>query len=124
MKITGYKDLQERIEGLRNESSRAERDMELAFERVVRGLDPVTLVKSSVQQLNRDHGLKMDVVKAGINLGATFLIDKMMGRGKSFKGFLSSIVLEKYARLFVEKGVPGIIQVVASTLKTKTERNF
>ncbi len=124
MKITGYQDLQERIEDLRNESSKAQQDMESAFDRVVTGLDPVTLVKSSVQQLSRDHGLKMDVVKAGMNMGANFLIDKIMGRRKSLKGFLSSILLEKYSQLFIEKGVPGIIQAVANTLKTKAERNF
>lgn len=124
MKITGYQDLQERIEELRNESSKAQQDMESAFGRVVTGLDPVTLVKSSVQQLSRDHGLKMDVVKAGMNMGANFLIDKIMGRRKSLKGFLSSILLEKYSHLLIEKGVPGIIQAVANTLKTKAERNF
>lgn len=124
MKITGYQDLQERIEDLRNESSKAQQDMESAFDRVVTGLDPVTLVKGSVQQLSRDHGLKMDVVKAGMNMGANFLIDKMMGRRKSLKGFLSSILLEKYSHLLIEKGVPGIIQAVANTLKTKADRNF
>lgn len=124
MKITGYKDLGQRIEDLRNESIKAERDMESAFDRVVTGLDPVTLVKSSVQQLSRDHGLKIDVVKAGMNMGANFLIDKIMGRRKSFKGFLSSILLEKYSHLFIDKGVPGIIQAVANSLKTRTERDF
>lgn len=122
--INGYSELKERISELKAEKVLREQELSTAFNNFNATFDPISIIKKSVRNLNQDQQLKNDVVKAGVNMGVNFVIDTVMGRRKSLKGFLSSVLLEKYSTLFIEKKLGGVLQGIGSIIKGTRKREF
>ena len=72
--------------------------------------------------LVEDKQVKVDFVKMGLNIGATFLIDLVLGRHRSVKGFLSSEVASKISSALINTNFSKIISSVTKLLPQKLEQ--
>lgn len=125
IKISSHTELVMRIMNLKAEKYTREEELRYSFKEFVYTLNPVSLVKESLHNLAEDREVKFDMAKIGINLGANFLIDKIMGRNRSIKGFLSSVLIEKLSSLFLNNNnnISKIISEVSKLLHPKSEQD-
>ncbi|MBL0309933.1 MAG: hypothetical protein IPP77_09725 [Bacteroidetes bacterium] len=114
--IFNHADLMIRIAQLREKKVEQEEDLKLTFREFANTLNPVMIVKQSLHELATDTDVKVDVVKVGLNLGTSFLIDMVFGRNRSVKGFISSVILEKISTSLINNNVSKIISGVSSLL--------
>lgn len=114
--ISNHGDLLISIAQLRVKKEEQEEDLKLIFREFANTLNPVMIAKQSLHELATDSGVKVDVVKVGLNLGTSFLIDVVFGRSRSVKGFISSVILEKISTSLINNNVSKIISGVSSLL--------
>lgn len=115
-KITRYADLMIHIAYLNSEKLKQEEELKSICGELVNSMHPVSIVKQSLHDLAEDKRVHFDLLKAGLNVGSTFLIDNIMGRNKSIRGFLSSMVIEKIASTFINNQNSSKIIAGASKL--------
>lgn len=120
--VTNYPELLSRIEYLKIEKIRQEEELRHLFSEFVNTLNPITIVKESLHKLVEDKQVKVDFVKAGLNIGATFLIDLVFGRQRSVKDFLSSTVASKISTALINTNFSKIISGVTKLLPQKLEQ--
>jgi len=92
--ITDHATLTERILQLRE-------DKKIEFS----SLNPFNMLKQSLHEFVEDKDVKTDILKAGVNIGANLLIDKSLGKYRSIKGFLSSVLVESISTPFIYSGL-------------------
>lgn len=107
--ITIYTEVTMRIMHLKQEKFRQEDELKDAFKEFVYHLSPVSMVKQSLHQLAQDREVQFDLTKIGLNLGANFLIDRILGKNSSFKGFLSALLVEKISDSFINNNLSNLI---------------
>lgn len=103
--ITSHASLQVRINELKRERSTQEERLKYAFQAFAHTHSPLSIIKGSVKGLTQDKELRTDMVKAGLNLGTDFIIERLLGRSRSVKGFLSSILVENLSTPLINKWV-------------------
>jgi len=121
-KLTNYSELTNRIQALKDEKILHEAKLKNVFEGFANSLNPVSMIKDSIHSLAGDKVVRLDLAKAGLNLGANFLIEQVIGRNRSIKGFLTSIVVEKFSTLFINKNGLGVIAGIKNMLLKKPEQ--
>ena len=92
--ITYHQLLSERIAVLKDECAGLEIKLKGTIAEIAQSISPASILKSSVKQLSTDKEFRTEAVVSGLSLGANFLIEKILGRSKSIKGFLSSVLVE------------------------------
>ena len=107
--ITGYSEMVMRIMHLKQEKFRQEDELKDAFKEFIYNLSPVSMVKQSLHKLAEDREVQFDLTKIGLNLGANFLIDRILGKNSSLKGFLSALLVEKISDSFINNNLSTII---------------
>ncbi|OFX58327.1 MAG: hypothetical protein A2066_06605 [Bacteroidetes bacterium GWB2_41_8] len=107
--ITGYTEVTMRIMHLKQEKIRQEDELNDALKELVYNLSPVSMVKQSLHKLAHDREVQFDLTKIGLNLGANFLIDRILGKNSSLKGFLSALLVEKISASFINNNLSVII---------------
>lgn len=119
--INNHKDLALRILQLKSERMREEIELKDSFSDLVSSLSPSSLVRHTLSDLVHDKELKMDLATTGMNLGAEFLIDRLLGKNKSLKGYLSSIFVDKIATSLITNNSSKIISIFTNLLAPKQE---
>ena len=66
-------------------------------------IHPAHMLKNAVADLAKDEGLRADLGKLGLTLGADFLAGKLFGKHRSVKSYLSGFVFQKLATHFVHE---------------------
>lgn len=97
IKVAAYTDLQQQIDTLKKEKKEKEIELKYQFAEIATEANPIKIVKEYVGTILEDKDLKLNVSKIGINLGTNFLIEKLLGRNRSIKGYLSSMLVEKFS---------------------------
>ena len=120
--ISNHAELVLRIMDLKVEKFSREEELKYAFKEFVSALNPISMVKESLHQLAADRDVKFDLAKVGLNLGADFIIDKVLGRNRSFKGFLSSVLFEKFSTLFLNNNISKIVSEISKLLHPNSEQ--
>lgn len=122
--ISSHTELVLRIMELKAEKFNREEELRTSFKEFVYTLNPISLVKESLHNLAEDREVKFDLAKIGINLGANFLIDKLLGRNRSIKGFLSSVLIEKFSSFFLnnDNNISKIVSEVSKLMHPKSEQ--
>ena len=69
----------------------------------VKGINPVEFIKNTAQSVLQDKNVQVSASTMGINLGVNFIIEKILGRNKSIKGYIGSMILEKISSSFISK---------------------
>lgn len=62
-----------------------------------------TILKESVQHIAEDKDTQKNLVKMAATTGSNFLIEKILGRNSSLKGYIASILAEKVSGSFIGK---------------------
>lgn len=119
--ITNHSELLIRIMELKAQKLSQEIELKNSIADFVYELNPVALVKNSLHQLAKDKEVRFDLAKVGLNVGANFIIDKVLGRNRSIKGFLSSMLLEKVSATFIDKNSSGIIAGLGKLISSKSK---
>ncbi len=99
-----------------------EEELKVKVKELAVGFNPVTMLKESLHNIASDREVQFDLAKVGLNTGATFLIDKVLGRNNSIKGFLSSLLVGNLSSSLIENYAPQIISGISKLLSKKTEQ--
>jgi len=102
-KIGGYLALELRIISLKAAKYEQEEELKQAFADFIHSLSPAVIVKDSLHELAVDKGIRSDLAKTGINMGANFLIKRIMGKPNTLKGFLGSVLVDIVSNILIRK---------------------
>jgi hypothetical protein len=103
VKPSAYTDLQLQIDTLTKEKSVKENEIKIQFTEIITKANPINIFKEYIQGITADKDLELNVSKIGLNLGTNFLIEKILGRNRSIKGFLSSMLVERFSSSLINK---------------------
>ena len=119
--ILNHTELSLRIMELKSEVLLQQDNLKYTFKGFLFTLNPISIVKVSIHELAKDKEVQFDLTKVGLNLGADFLINQVLGRNRSIKGFLSSVLLEKLSNTFINKNASGIISGISKLLSKNNQ---
>ena len=120
--ISNHASLVLRIAELRADKLQQEDELKDSFEAFTKTLSPLSMLKGSMQGFVKDKELRSDILKAGLNLGTDFIIEKVLGRSRSVKGFLSSILVEKLSTPFINNTVTKIFSGISKPKQPDPEQ--
>lgn len=120
--IVNHTELLMRITLLREEKCRQEEEIKDTFNNFVSTLDPVYLVKKSLHNLAEDKDVQYNLSKVVLNFGTSFIIDKILGKNRSIKGFLSAVLVERFSTSVINNNLPKIISVITNLLHKNSEK--
>ena len=104
-----HSDLLLRISELKAEKTREETTLRISFNAFVASLNPVTIVKNSLHELAMDSEVHTSVAKMGLNLGANYIINGVLGKHRSFKNFLNTLLIEKFSTSIIYNNLSKIL---------------
>lgn len=119
--ISTHGDLKSLIALVRESKDRQEMELKESFKGFAHALSPVEVVKSSLEKLVNDKEVQFDLVKGGLNLGTSYLINAVFNRKSTVKGFIGSTVLGKLASTYIQANAGSIIVGITSMFKSKKE---
>ena len=122
-KITNHSELQFRIMQLKSEKVSQEIEFKSKLKEFAYTISPISIVKNSIRDLVSDREVRFDIAKVGLNVGADFLIDKIVGRGRSIKGFLTSILVEKVSSSLINSNTSSIVSVISKLFHANTKKS-
>ncbi len=120
--ISNHAELLARIKLLKYEKAFAEEDLKAKFKEYMATLNPVLIMKDALHRLANDKEVRMDFGKVGLNIGTTFIIDRLLGRQRSIKGFLGSLLVEKLSALFISNNGSNILEGLVKFIKPKLSK--
>jgi hypothetical protein len=103
--ITDHATLIQRISQLKEDKKIQERALKHSANIAFNSLNPLNMLKQSLHGFVEDKDVKSDLLKAGVTLGANFLIDKSLGKYRNIKGFLSSVLVESISTPLIYSGL-------------------
>lgn len=95
--LLNHADLLLEINLAKIQKRKQEEELKMHIKDFVETLNPVSVIKESVHNLVSDPGIRQDLTNTAVHFGMNVLIDIVVGRYRSVKGFLGSIFLEKLA---------------------------
>lgn len=102
--INSVSDLNEQLDKLNSIRSFQEEMIIENFKAITHSLQPGVLLKKALHKVNEDSDLKKSALQTGLDLGARFLLDKILLRkGVGIKGYLLNLALKKVASLVIAK---------------------
>ena len=107
--ISNLAELELHVQYLKTQKRQQETQLKTTFNELIDTLNPVSIAKESLHKLAGDLEVQFDVVKMGLNVGANLIIDKVLGKHQSVKGFLSSIVMEKLSTIVINNNATDIV---------------
>ena len=119
--ILNHAELSLRIMELKSEVLLQQDNLKYTFKGFLFTLNPISIVKESIHELAKDKEVQFDLTKVGLNLGADFLINQVLGRNRSINGFLCSVLLEKLSNTFINKNASGIISGISKLLSKNNQ---
>ena len=108
-KISEHSILLLRIEALRKESIAQEADLKKSFRGLVLALNPITMAKASLHDLATDQEVHLDLAKVGLNVGANLVINQVLGKQRSAKGLVSSVLVEVISTALINNNASKIV---------------
>ena len=121
-KITSHAHLKLLIVQLKSERSVQEAELKHKVAEFVVALNPLSILKNSLHDLAGDKEVQQGLVKTGLNLGTNFIIEKILGRNRSVKGFLSSILAEKISATVINNNISKIISGISKLISHRPDK--
>ncbi|MGC4039960.1 MAG: hypothetical protein QM710_03970 [Flavobacterium sp.] len=103
-----HADMLGRIEELRILKAEQEATISRQYKELKGAFSIGTILKESVQHIAEDKDTQKNLVKMAATTSTNFLIEKVLGRNSSLKGYLASILAEKVSGSFIGKLVSKI----------------
>lgn len=101
-------DLLKQIELIRVQKKIQEQELAICAKNFIYTLNPVSFIKDSVHSLVTDPDVTYDLANAGVQMGTNIAIDMVLGRYRSVKGFVGSVLLEKIFQPFISQYVSNL----------------
>jgi len=117
--IGSYAELTSRILYLKSEKIRQEEDLKGIFSEISGSLNLFSMIKGSLSKRTEKKNVFFNLMKVGLTMGSSFIIDKILGKRRSFKGFLNSLLIEGFSVLLVNLDVLKIISAVNGFMSQK-----
>jgi hypothetical protein len=109
IQISSREDLASHIRYLSGIKIVYEEDLKYTLKEIARSYTPSSIVEESLHKLAEDKGVQMDLAEAGLNLGAGLIIEEVLSKNNSFKGFLRSLLAKRISAFFLNKNSYTII---------------
>ena len=103
-KVTNATDLQLQI--MKLNALKAEQEMLIKHDLKVLSyaLQPATILKKTINNITHDNEIQQDALKTTLNIGSSFLLDKILFRkGAGIKAYILNAALKKVASYFIDK---------------------
>ena len=107
--ISNLAELELHAQHLKAQKRQQETELKTTFNELIYSINPISIAKQSLHELAGDLEVQFDVIKMGLNIGANLVIDKVLGKHQSIKGFLSSIVMEKLSTIVINNNATDIV---------------
>jgi len=110
--ITNHVQLQLRIAELRMYKDIQEEELKLTLKEAFKALNIISIFKNTTVEQ------PLELAKSVVNMTIDLIIDLALGRYRSIKGFISSIILERFTTSLVNNNLMNIF----STISELTQR--
>jgi len=124
--ITSHDELISRIIYLKADKQMQEESLKIKFRDFASNLDFGFLLNNDGNKAVASNNIVYNLVKVVLNKGANFIIDKFLGKNRSFKGFLSSLLVEELSTLLINSNINSIIsgfsRLIHSRSNTQSSR--
>lgn len=107
--ISNYPELLLHIMHLKQEKFRQEDEIKYTVRELIFLLNPVTMVKKGIREMAEDSEAKFDLVKVGLDLGMTMVINRIMRNTRGIKGLIGKLLIGKFSSSFLYKNVGKIV---------------
>lgn len=105
-------DLNCEIEYLQSLRTQQEQAISDSFFAVAHAVNPVTLMKDAIHGLASVRPTNGDIVSIGTNIGSNYVIEKVLGKNRSIKGFVSALIVEKLSTELINRNAPQMLNQV------------
>lgn len=116
VKIINHSQLIGRIAELRMNKDTQEIELKESFKELISTLNLISMFKGST---NTDH--PMELAKSGVNMVLDLIIDLILGKHRSIKGYLSAVMVEKFTTMLVNNNLINIIYGINSLFTRKSQ---
>lgn len=113
IQLSNYAELLLRIEELKAKKNSQEIVLKEKFLIITSSFDLLSLLKGGSMNKNPEF----DLVKVGLNTGINLIIDLVLGKNRSIKGFLSSVLVEKFTSVLINNNLMTIISGVQNLVQ-------
>ena len=120
--ITTHAQLALQIMHLKAEKFKQENELKHAFKELLYTINPVSIVKGTLHELAGNNDMRSDLAKVSLNMGANFIIDMIFGRYRSIKGFVGSVLVEKYASKYINNNGLKIVSGISKLIRRKSKQ--
>lgn len=114
--ISNYEQLLTQIETLREEKDFQEDKLKNSFSEMLGLLNIMSLFKAATKQEQ-----PLELAKTGLNMILTLIIDLVLGKHRSIKGYLSAVMVEKFTTVLINNNLTNIITGISSLFNRKTQ---
>ena len=114
--ISNYEQLLTQIETLREEKDFQEDKLKNSFNEMLELLNIMSLFKVATKQEQ-----PLELAKTGLNMILTLIIDLVLGKHRSIKGYLSAVMVEKFTTVLINNNLTNIITGISSLFNRKTQ---
>jgi hypothetical protein len=105
-------DLTCEIEHLQNVKNQQELQIVDSFYELAHAVNPVNIMKDAIHGLASVRPPTNDVVSVGTNIGTNYVIEKVLGKNRSIKGFLSAMLVETLTTELINRNAPQMLNQV------------
>ncbi len=116
VRISNYEQLLTQIETLREEKDFQEDKLKNSFSEMLGLLNIMSLFKAATKQEQ-----PLELAKTGLNMILTLIIDLVLGKHRSIKGYLSAVMVEKITTVLINNNLTNIITGISSLFNRKTQ---
>ena len=113
---SNYEQLLTQIEALRQEKDFQEDKLKNSFSEMLGLLNIMSLFKAATKQEQ-----PLELAKTGLNMILTLIIDLVLGKHRSIKGYLSAVMVEKFTTVLINNNLTNIITGISSLFNRKTQ---
>ena len=114
--MSEHTQLLSQIMNLKVEKRRIEEEVKYKFKEYLDTMKPASLMKESLRELLSDKEAKLNLAKMGLTIGSKFLIDRLLNKQGSIKGFLSSLLVEGISTSFIKTNSSEIISGISKLI--------
>lgn len=100
--------IQSRIEELKLIKEEQKTTISRQFKDLKDSLNVGTILKESIAHIAEDKDTQKNIVTMATTTGVNFLLEKVLGRNNSIKGYIGSLIAEKVSGSFIGKLISKI----------------
>ena len=116
--ILNHSDLLARLADLKSEREIQEMSLKYTFVEFISTINVVSFFKSN----NKLSGLQPnDLIKSGLNMAINLVIGLVLGKNRSVKGFLSTLMVERFTTMIIDNNLINVISKIGSLFLHKKE---